>query len=86
LFEIFSEFWNIRDEDYLSLNPSHIVFTYKLLDNNEIIKTSKINRSIRLKEKPNSFKFKGYNLPTTMDFTLWGPILFNSDSFARIKK
>lgn len=86
MFEIFSEFWNIRDEDYLSLNPSHIVFTYKLLDNNQIIKSSKINRSIILKEKQNSFNFKGYNLPATMDFMNWGTLLFKSDSFAQIKK
>lgn len=39
LIEIFSEFWNLRDQDYLSLNPAYIIFTYKLIDStNGIVK------------------------------------------------
>jgi len=81
------EFWNLRDQDYLSINPSHIVFTYKIIDNNNnIIKSNKINRSITLKETINTINFKGYNLPTTMDYLKWGHIISESNDFAIVKK
>lgn len=87
LLEIFIEFWNIRDQDYMSLNPSHIVFTYKIISkDNEIIKTSKLNRSKLIKDETKTFNFKGYNLPSTMDFSNWGTLIFESDTFAQIKK
>ena len=68
LSELFTEFWNLRDEEYLTLNPSHIVFTYKILKgDNQFIKASKLNRSRFLKE--NTEIFKGFNLPSTKDIS-----------------
>ena len=87
LLEIFIEFWNIRDQDYISLNPSHIIFTYKIIEqDNGIIKTSKINRSKSITDNTKTINFKGLNLPATMDFTKWGTIIFESDRFALVKK
>jgi hypothetical protein len=90
LIENFIEFWDIRDQDYISLNPSIIIYTYKLIsENNGIIVTSRLNRSksiILEKESKDSFIFKGYNLPSTMDFTTWGQVLFTSNNFAQVKK
>ena len=88
LIEIFKEFWNLRDQDYLSLNPSYIVFTYKLIDStNVIVKKSKINRNINIQEDTKeNLNFKGYNLPSTMDFTSWGRVLFMNNYYAEVKK
>jgi len=66
--DIFIEFWKLRDEDYISLNPSHIIFTYKIINNDLLTETkSKLNRSRRVNIVP-SFNFKGFNLPKTMDY------------------
>lgn len=86
LLEIFTEFWSIRDQDYLSLSPSHIVFTYKVLEMNTIITKSKINKSKLIIDTKNLFNFKGYNLPATMDFTLWGSVINYSDRNVEVRK
>lgn len=87
LLEIFIEFWNLRDPDYFSLIPSHIVFTYKIVvTNKEEIKTSKLNRSKTITENPNLFKFKGFNLPCTMDYLKWGKLIFESYKNVEVKK
>src|SRR5271156_660750 len=87
LSDIFIEFWSLRDEDYTSLNPSHIVYTYKIIKdpsyNNKI--TTKINRS-KLIKSSNLIKFKGFNLPNTMDFSKWGKVIFHTDTFALVSK
>jgi hypothetical protein len=67
LTDIFIEFWSLRDEDYISLNPSHIVYTYKIINDHNNIITTKINRSKSIKSS-DFIKFKGFNLPNTMDF------------------
>ena len=93
LIDIFIEFWNLRDEDYKSLSLSHILYSYKLIesssDSNSVGKTSlttsKLNRDKSINTIP-SIKFKGLNLPSTMDFSQWGKIIFHSDSFALVKK
>lgn len=71
LTDVFTEFWNLRDEDYTSLTPTHIVFSYKYL--NDTLKygsliSSKFNRDKSLNNKK-SINFKGFNLPNTMDFS-----------------
>ena len=47
LSDIFIELWSLRDEDYTSLNPSHIVYAYKIINDPsyKIIITTKINKS-----------------------------------------
>lgn len=82
--DIFIEFWNLRDEDYISLNPSHIIFTYKII-NNDLLTETKLNRSRSVKTVP-SFNFKGYNLPKTMDYSKWGLIISETTSFCIVKK
>ena len=84
--DIFIEFWKLRDEDYISLNPSHIIFTYKIINNDLLTETkSKLNRSRRVNIVP-SFNFKGFNLPKTMDYLNWGKIESESSSSYIIKK
>src|SRR5271168_531804 len=74
LIDIFTEFWNLRDEDYTSLSPSHIIYTYKIVkspsgeEGTGSIQTSKFNRDESINTSP-SIKFKGFNLPCTMDFS-----------------
>nr|QWO71398.1 DNA polymerase [Termitomyces sp. T32] len=88
---IFIEFWNIKDTAYFSLKPSDIIFTYKIQGkepNGEVIKESKLNRADSVKESKESsnFKFKGYSLPSTMDYSEWGEVISESDTSAIVKK
>jgi hypothetical protein len=71
LIEIFQEFWNIRSEEYHILIVEEIIFTYKImLFNNDYISKSKISRHVKiLTDKKSNIKFKGFNLPNTMDVT-----------------
>jgi DNA polymerase type B, organellar and viral len=85
LIDIFIEFWSLRDEDYISLNPSHIVYTYKIINDHNNIITTKINRSKSIKSS-DFIKFKGFNLPNTMDFLEWGKVIFKKDTFALVSK
>nr|QWO71395.1 DNA polymerase [Termitomyces sp. K1Ag] len=85
---IFIEFWNIKDITYFSLKPSDIIFTYKILGKEpygDLIKKSKLNRMRSIKKNSN-FYFKGYNLPCTMDYSKWGKIISECDTFAIVKK
>ena len=60
LIEIFIEFWNLRDEDYINLNISDIILTYKIIESN--IDITKLNKSRDLiKDNNILFNFKGYN-------------------------
>ena len=95
LIDIFIEFWNLRDEDYKSLSLSHILYSYKVLESSNesnsvvigktSINTSKFNRDKSINTIP-SINFKGLNLPSSMDFSQWGKIISQSDSFALVKK
>lgn len=53
--DIFIEFWNLRDEDYISLNPSHIIFTYKII-NNDLLTETKLNRPRSVKSRNSNNK------------------------------
>lgn len=86
LIEVFNEFLGLRDQDYILSNPSHIIYTYKLIDPSPIIIKEKINRSIAIKKDSHSFNFKGFNLCTTMDFSLWGEVLYATDRLVKVKK
>jgi hypothetical protein len=94
LIEIFTEFWNLRDEDYISLNPTNIVYTYKfikstsdiLVDGSENTFRTKLNKHKSIKKKISSIKFKGFNLPCTMDFSQWGKITNITETSIIIKK
>ena len=84
LFEIFTEFWAIKDEWYHSLKIKSIIFTYKIINNDLKITTSKFTRSKTINAP--KFTFKGISLPSTMDFTTWGIVLFNDYTNAIIEK
>ena len=47
--KLFIEYWNLRDEDYYLAQFSHIVFTYKLISENDITvkiqKPSSVNKT-----------------------------------------
>jgi len=75
LIQLFIECWNIKAEEYYLASHSHIIFTYNLLTDINI--TTKIDDSNILKNKDKTnkietFRFAGYNLPNTMDFSSWG--------------
>ena len=46
---------------------------------------TKFNRDKSIDTLP-SIKFKGFNLPLTMDFTKWGNIISQSDTLAIVNK
>jgi hypothetical protein len=60
-----------------------VIFTYKIWPLNSNI--SKAKKS-ELTEKVKTTHFKGVDLPNTMDFTMWGAIIFQSDTLAFVKK
>jgi hypothetical protein len=88
LLELFIEFLNLKDEEYISLKPNSIVFTFQLLSpDNGIITSSKINRR-KSQQSSNiqTFNFKGWNLPNTMDYSEWGEIISESENLILVKK
>lgn len=50
------------------MNPSHIVYTYKIINDPSYNNKTKINRSKSIKSSY-FIKFKGFNLPNTMEFS-----------------
>lgn len=75
---VFNEFWNIKGDEYHSMEVSKIIFTYKVLPLELDISKSKIlnhQKSIK-SNKLSTFKFGGHDLPCTMDFTEWGETHF----------
>lgn len=70
LLESFKIFWEIKSEDYHISSIESIVFTYKFIGKQEDIIESKILKPKQFNLISNNlFNFKGYQLPTTMDFT-----------------
>lgn len=66
--QLFIEYWHLKSEDYYLAEYSHIIYTYKILDVNletKILKAEKLNK----KYKIDTFKFGGFLLPSSMDFT-----------------
>ena len=90
--QLFIEYWNIKSEDYYLASYSDLIFTYKILDTNlslKIIKPEKVGDlgiGIKSKSKIGSLRFGGYNLPATMDLTLWGDFQFTEDNSAIVYK
>ena len=88
---IFITFWNNRDQHYYLTVMKLISFTFQIIPLNSEIKQSKLiqPRTITELESP-TFKFHGFNLPSTMDFTKWDFVdhitLFNDGHSAIIYK
>ena len=73
LIEIFMEFWDVKGSEYNYDFPkiNFIVFTYKILPDDFKIDTSKFNKYHNEFKEKTVNKIKGFNLPATMDFTIW---------------
>lgn len=84
--EIFIEYLDLRDQDYILSNPNAIIFTYKLVNSGSIKPRINRARNITETEESKTFSWKGHNLPRTMDFTQWGKVLFMSDTRAQVQK
>jgi len=78
--ESFYIFWEIKGEEYYLTEIDSIIFSYKFIPLQSSINESKISlpKEIKTKNKP-TFKFIGYNLPSTMDLTEWGTYHFTND-------
>lgn len=87
LLDSFISFWDIRSEDYHINIVSGIIFNYKLISKDFNIIESKINlhNKINLNKKA-TFKFGGFNLPTTMDINIWGNVYYKNSSLVIINK
>ena len=87
LVDIFIEFWNLRSEDYLTEQISNIVFVYKIMPLDSEIKKTKLSRAkVFKKDDKNKFKFHGFNLPNTMDYTKWGKVISSNDNFVLVQR
>jgi len=89
LIEIFIGFWESRDEGYHCLNPSDIVFTFKIISEAEELGEDKLKikfNKIKNNENIKTINFKGYNLPNTMDYEEWGEIIEEEGRNIMIKK
>nr|YP_025890.1 DNA-directed DNA polymerase [Moniliophthora perniciosa]AAQ74286.1 DNA-directed DNA polymerase [Moniliophthora perniciosa] len=84
--KIFIEYWNLRSDDYYLAQFSHIIFTYKIIklekyslldQETKIVKVNDINKN---ELKTNSLKYGRFNIPSTMDFNLWGVAHWIDDS------
>ena len=85
LFDIFRAFYSIRALSYLQMECTHIVFLYSFASP-KVVK-NKFNKPLNLKGstqeggsnkdegKINITKLDGFNLPNTIDFTLWGEVI-----------
>jgi len=67
--DIFKAFWETKDEEYYSMNPEYIIFTYKIIDPLNKDETIKIKfNKIKSSEKEENVKILGNNLPYTLEF------------------
>ena len=70
LLKSYIEYWDIKFEEYHELNIKEIIYSYKEIEDNKKEYSSKILKATGTKENnKNKFKFRGYNLPGTMDIT-----------------
>jgi len=87
LIDVFIGFWEFRDEGYHCLNPSYIVFTFKILSDDLEKENIKIKfNKIKINESLKTVNFKGYNLPYIMDYEKWGEIIEEEYGNIIIKK
>lgn len=91
LSDLFNEFLNLKSEEYYVAAYSDIIFTYKVVDihnlETKILSPEKIKAEQSNKLLIESVtRFGGYNLPNTMDFTLWGNCHFLDDNNAIVYK
>jgi len=77
LLNVFLEFWDIQSEEYHNMYVKNVIFLYKVLPVDTTVKKIKINPHVKVKQaEKTSFKYQGYALANTMDFTQWGDTHF----------
>jgi hypothetical protein len=94
IFKFFCDHWAMKNEYYFQFKIHYVIISYKIIKNvgrktNKLLnipmkKIMSLNEPISseglIQSLNNSnFSFGGYNLPTTMDITLWGDCVFNKD-------
>lgn len=86
--QLFIEYWSLRSEEYFLAQFSDIIYTYKLINQSNVdeagsipnLKTKFIKPDNLNLDRIDTLKFGGYNLPNTMDLTLWGEYHFLDDN------
>jgi len=87
LYEHLKALLSVKDQSYTNLPILEIVFSYKILPlDSKVSKTTISSLPKKIKQKASTYKFRGYNLPTTMNYKLWGTILSKTDQKVIIKK
>jgi len=96
LFDNFNFMWELKDDDYHSLEIDSVIFNYKFPDEAKEWKLVKINDPQSFKRvnkvgyaatEINTTKISSYSLPNTMDLKLWGALVYTHDgSRARIDR
>jgi hypothetical protein len=70
LLNLYQEVLDIKSEDYHENEIIEIIFNYQIIPDDKLINNKpKIIKDIK-QIKINSYKFFGYNLPSTMDYNL----------------
>jgi DNA polymerase type B, organellar and viral len=92
LLDAYDSFFMKKMDNYDLENMEYIVFSYKLIEERDTIPGAKITHPISKKDKKSIldkvqvFKKFGLNLPLTMDYTLWGEVMYEKDDFAIVKE
>jgi hypothetical protein len=87
LYSLLNNLLEILSNEYKEIPLMNIIFSYKIIPEDKLVnKQSKIDDNNIKKDKLPTFKFYGYNLPTNIDYKLWGTILYKKDSLLKIRK
>lgn len=80
LLDIFQEFWNVKSDYYHHLLIEKIIFSYSFIPKDYNPK-DKLNNFLKHKDfnKSKPFNFKGNDLPTNMDITSWGKVVYDKN-------
>nr|YP_009486081.1 hypothetical protein [Cantharellus lutescens]AWA82206.1 hypothetical protein [Cantharellus lutescens] len=79
LLDIFNEYWSIKTQEYHLISVTKVIFMYKIINIQEF--PTRLSRATLPKQ---TFTFKGYELPNTMDCTEWGEYKFTSNYLSAI--
>lgn len=87
LLESFLIFWDIRSEDYKLTEIESVIYSFQIIEQNnmEITKSkiTKLNIYSKDKKETPKFHFKGYNLPSTMDISKWGNLIYLNEDCSK---
>ncbi len=86
LLTFYIKFLTFKKDNYLNDTIDTIIITYKIIPDEKLLsKESKIGGSIKQQTKIESFKFLGYNLPNSIDYTILGEIIQSNGNIIIIK-